>query len=88
MYNFSALDEEGKDDVYTPVQWNPKHDSILLREYFPQHNGPRILQVFDVRRGIVLQTLPHADVVSWSPDGADIIVAEGNTLIWHYAKLY
>jgi hypothetical protein len=87
MYHFSALDEEGKDDVYSPVQWNPKQDSILLREYLPAHNGPRILQVFDVRSGSVLQTLSHANVVSWSADGASIIAAEGNKLIWHSAKL-
>jgi len=41
MYHFSALDQADEDDVYVPVEWNPRHDSVLLREYFPKHDGPR-----------------------------------------------
>lgn len=87
LYQFSALDEEEKDDVYEPIEWNPTHDSLLLREYFPKHDGRRVLEVFDVGSGSTLETLPHASVVAWSADGTHVITADANRLIWHPTKL-
>ena len=40
MYHFSVFDDD-KDDVYAPVEWNPKRHSVLPREYFPKHGGPQ-----------------------------------------------
>jgi hypothetical protein len=86
LYHFSRLDEDDKDDMYAPLEWNPRYESLLLREHFPPHNRRRELQVFDVGSGQVLQVFPHA-VAAWSADGNNVIVAEGNRLIWQPTKL-
>jgi hypothetical protein len=85
LFQFSAYDDDTQGDVYWLVAWNPKHDSVLLRERVSKQ-GDRQLEVFNVESGRVLQTLPGADVPTWSADGANIIVADGNVLIWHPVK--
>lgn len=87
MFDFSILDEDGKKDSYWLEQWNPKHDSVLLRQYIPGNKGQPVREVFDVRSGRVLQTIPDADVVGWSADGNSIITADNNSLIWHPTTL-
>lgn len=85
LFQFSAADEDTKGGIYSLVAWNPKHDSVLLREHVSEHHQ-RLLEVFDVKGGRVLQTLPGADLPTWSADGANIIVPDGDVLVWHPVK--
>ena len=85
LLQFSAEDGDTKKDAYSLVAWNPKHDSVLLREHFSK-KGERLLEVFDVVSGRVLETFPRADGAAWSVDGVNIIIADRNSLVWHPLK--
>lgn len=85
LFQFFAADEDAKGDVYSLVGWNPKHDPILLRKHVSRRHE-RVLEVFNVQSGGVLQTLPDGDWPMWSADGANIIVAYKNILVWQPAK--
>ena len=83
LFSFAGLDEEGKTEAYRFVQWIPKHESLLLREHVMGQNRPDKLEVFDVKSGRVLQTVPDTEVVAWSADGNSFILGEGSALVWH-----
>jgi hypothetical protein len=86
LYHFPALDDEVKGGVYAPVAWNPKEDSLLLREYFQDRDADGVFQVFDARSGKVLRTLPGGGAVAWSADGASVFVAEGQRVVSYLVR--
>ena len=86
LFSFAGLDDEGKAEAYRFVQWNPKHESLLLREHILGHKRPDVLEVFDVQKGTVLQTVPDTDVVAWSTDGDSFVTGDGSALVWHAMK--
>ena len=86
LFQFTAADDEAKDDVYSLVGWNPTHESMLLREHVSKGHDA-IVEIFDVQSGRVLQTLPRSDVVAWSADGDNILETDGASLSWRSAKL-
>ena len=85
LFQFAA-DEDAKGGAFSLVCWNPKHESVLLREHISEGHEP-LIEVFDVRSGRVLQTVPQSDSVEWSADGNSIIVANGASLNWSAVKL-
>lgn len=80
---------EGKKIEYEFGSWNPKREGMFLRTaHLP--GDPRdehaALQIFDLRSGRVVESMASAGVspeAQWSADGNWLILARGQSLIFH-----
>jgi hypothetical protein len=87
LLHFASVEEQGKEVVYDFVEWNPRHESLLLRKRIPGNGKPDAFEVFDVESKRVLQTIADADVIAWTADGDKIVTCRGNVLTWHALAL-
>ncbi len=89
---YSDFTGEGKKTEYQFVSWNPKREGIFLRRvHLP--GDPRdeksTLQIFDLRSGRVVESMASARAAAlwpeaqWSPDGNWLMLAHGQSLIFH-----
>lgn len=80
------FDGEGSHDDFQFVSWNPTHDDLLLRFFYPSRPGQPLplLQVFDVLNQRVVDTVSGvAGDAAWSADGSSLMFGKGQSLISH-----
>jgi hypothetical protein len=91
-FDFTA---EGRKDEFEFHSWNPRQDQLFLRVSYPASRGKAgedrtRLELVDLRRRRVLESFASSsdgvdwpDEVAWSNDGMWLIIARGNSLVFH-----
>jgi hypothetical protein len=77
-----AFDAEGEDEnkpSYSLLEWNPKHDALMLREH-TLGNQASVVEVFDVKADSVLLQLSGAEVITWAANGDSVLIGSGREL--------
>jgi hypothetical protein len=81
LFSFDAEGEDENKPSYSLLEWNPTHDSLMLREH-TLGNQASVLEVFDVKAEKVLLQLSGADdVVTWAADGDSVLIGNGKSLL-------
>ncbi len=79
LFAFDAVDGEDKLPSYSLLEWNPRHESLMLRDH-SFGGGVSVVEVFDIKTGKIVQQLPGTGSVAWSADGDSVLMAVGTKL--------
>lgn len=84
LFHFDYFGDEGKEDSFELIAWNPARESLMLRRLYPLGKEPADLQVFDVAMGRVRLRLPDSRRgIAWSADGRFVLMGCRRAIEFH-----